>query len=108
MSPASALFLRTRPDRDIEEAIDFYLGEEAPRAAQNFIDASEHVLDDIEHQSAIGSTRFATELDLPGLRCWQIKGYPHRVFYIERKGYVDIWRVLHGSSDIPVWLRPAE
>jgi toxin ParE1/3/4 len=42
------------------------------------------------------------------LRCWQIKGYPHRVFHIERKDYVDIWRVLQGSRDIPVWLQPAE
>ena len=100
--------LRTRADRDIEEAIDFYLGEGAPRAALKFIDALEQALGDIERHPAIGSTRYATELDLPGLRCWQIKGYPHLVFYIEREDYVDVWRVLHGSRDIPVWLHPAE
>ena len=100
--------LRARADRDIEEAIDFYLGEGAPPAALKFIDALERALGDIERHPAIDSTRYATELDLPGLRCWQIKGYPHLLFYIEREDYVDVWRVLHGSRDIPVWLQPAE
>lgn len=93
--------LRTRADRDIEEAIDFYLGEGAPRPVLKFIDALEQTLGDIERHPAIGSTRYSTELDLPGLRCWPIKGYPHLVFYIEREDYVDVWRVLHGSRDIP-------
>jgi toxin ParE1/3/4 len=100
--------LRTRANRDIEEAIDFYLGESAPHAALKFIGTLEQALGDIERHPAIGSTRYATELDLPGLRCGQLKGYPHLVFYIERKDYVDVWRVLHGSRDIPVWLQPAE
>ncbi len=100
--------LRALADRDIEEAIDFYLAEGAPSAALKFIDALEKALGDIERHPAIGSTRYAMELNLPGLRCWQIKGYPHLVFYIEREDYVDVWRVLHGSRDIPVWLQPAE
>ena len=100
--------LRARADRDVEEAIGFYLREIAPRVALKFIDALEQALGDIERHAAIGSTRYATELDLPGLRCWQIKGYPHLVFYIEREDYVDVWRVLHGSRDIPVWLQPSE
>lgn len=100
--------LRTRADRDIEEAIDFYLVEGAPRAALEFIDALERALGDIEHHPATGSTRYANALDLPGLRCWQIRGYPHLVFYIEREDYVDVWRVLHGSRDIPVWLLLAD
>ncbi|HEY2817105.1 MAG TPA: type II toxin-antitoxin system RelE/ParE family toxin [Casimicrobiaceae bacterium] len=100
--------LRTRADHDIEEAIDFYLGEGAARAALKFIDALEQALGDIERHPTIGSTRYATELHLPGLRCWQIKGYPHLVFYVERNDYVDVWRVLHGSRDLLVWLHPAE
>jgi toxin ParE1/3/4 len=100
--------LRTRADRDIDEAIDFYLGESAPHAALKFIDALEQALGDIERHPAIGSTRYATELDLPGLRCWRLKGYPHLVFYIEREVYVVVWRILHGSGDIPVWLQPGE
>ena len=95
--------LRTRADRDIEEAIDFYLGEGAPRAPLKFIDALEQALGDIERHTAIGSIRYATELDLPDFPSWQIKGYPHLVFYIERDDYVDVWRELHGSRDIRVW-----
>jgi toxin ParE1/3/4 len=100
--------LRTRADRDVEEAIDFYLGEGARSAALKFIDALEQALGEIEHHPAIGSSRYAAELGLPGLRCWQGKGYPHLVFYIEREDAVDVWRVLHGSRDIPPWLLPAE
>jgi toxin ParE1/3/4 len=100
--------LRTRADRAIEEAIDYYQGESGPRAALKFIDALEQALGNIERHPAIGSTRYATELDLPGLRCWRLKGYPHLVFYIERQDYVDIWRILPGSRDIPVWLQPGE
>ncbi len=100
--------LRARADRDVQEAIDFYLGEGAQRAALKFIDALERGLRDIERHPAIGSTRYARELDIPGLRCWQLKGCPHLVFYLEREDYTDVWRVLHGSRDIPVWLLPAE
>jgi toxin ParE1/3/4 len=48
-----------------------------------------------------GSARYAHELEVPGLRSWQVKGYAYLVFYIERDDYVDVWRVLHGSRDIP-------
>jgi len=100
--------LRVAADRDVQEAIDFYLTEGAQAAALKFIDAFEQALQDVERHTAIGSTRYAYELDLPGLRCWQLKGYPHIVFYIERAEHVDIWRVLHGSRDIPSWLHAAE
>ena len=100
--------LRARADRDIEESIDFYLRESAPPAALKFIDSLQQALGDAERHPAIGSTRYATELDLPGLRFWQIKGYPHLVFYMECEYYIDVWRVLHARRDIPVWLQPAE
>ena len=100
--------LRARADRDIDEAIDFYLGAGAPRAALKFIDALEQALGDIERHPAIGSTRYAAELELPGLRCRQIKGFPQIVFYVEREDHVDVWRVLHGSRDIPAWLQATD
>jgi toxin ParE1/3/4 len=34
-----------------------------------------------------------------------MKGYPHLVFYVERDDHVDVWRVLHGSRDIPAWMQ---
>lgn len=100
--------LRAAADRDVQEAIEFYLTEGAQRAALKFIDALEQALQDVERHPAIGSTRYAHELGLPGLRCWHLKGYRHIVFYVEREDHVDIWRVLHGSRDIPSWLYTAE
>ena len=100
--------LRANADRDVREAIEFYLTEGAQDAASKFVDAFEQALRQIERHPAIGSTRYAHELDLPGLRCWQLKGYPHLVFYVEGDHHVDVWRVLHGSRDIPAWLQTAE
>lgn len=100
--------LRARADGDVQEAIDFYLAEAAQEAALKFVDALEQALQQIEHHPAAGSTRYAHELDLPGLRCWQLKGYPHLVFYVERDEHVDVWRVLHESRDIPLWLHKAD
>lgn len=82
--------LRARADRDVQEAIDFYLAEGAQEAALKFIDALEQVLRKIEHHPAAGPTRYAHELDLPGLRCGRLRGYPHLVFYVERDDHIDV------------------
>lgn len=100
--------LRARADRDVQEAIDFYLGEGSRQAALKFVDALEQALRHIERHPATGSSRYAHDLDLPGLRCWQLKGYPHLLFYVEGDDHLDVWRVLHGSRDIPLWLQAAE
>ncbi len=68
------------------------------------MDALEQALRHIERNPVTGSPRYAHELDLPGLRCWQVKDYPHLVFYVESEDHVDVWRVLHGNRDIPEWL----
>ena len=52
-----------------------------------------------------GASRYAGELNLPGLRCWRLKKYPHLVFYVERSDHIDVWRVLHGMRDIPSWMQ---
>jgi len=44
-------------------------------------------------------------LNLPGLRFWRLKKYPHLVFYVERSSHIDVWRVLHGMRDIPSWMQ---
>ncbi|MDG0026140.1 hypothetical protein [Trinickia sp. Y13] len=46
----------------------------------------------------------AYELDIPGLRSWPLKRYPHLIFYVTRTDHVDVWRVIDGSRDIPAWL----
>ena len=45
------------------------------------------------------------ELNLPGLRSWPVRRFPHIVFYVEATGRVDVWRALHGTRDIPEWMQ---
>jgi toxin ParE1/3/4 len=89
---------------DIDEIIAFYLGESAEQAACGFIDALEDAFAHIGRYPATGSPRYAHELNLPGLRFWPLTRYPHLVFYVERPDHIDVWRVLHGTRDIPQWM----
>ena len=96
---------RERAERDIDEAINYYLSENAPEAALGFIDALEQAYHHIGGHPDTGSLRYAGELNLPGLRFWRLKKYPHLVFYVERSSHIDVWRVLHGMRDIPSWMQ---
>ena len=92
---------RELANRDVESAIDYYLSENAEQAALGFIDALEKAYTHISRHSSTGSSRYAHELDLPGLRFWPLPRYPHLVFYVEHENHIDVWRVLHGQRDIP-------
>ena len=96
---------RERAERDIDEAIDYYSSENAPEAALGFIDALEQAYRHIGGHPDTGSSRYAGELNLPGLRFWRLKKYPHLVFYVERSNHIDVWRVLHGMRNIPSWMQ---
>ena len=95
---------REQANRDIDEAIAYYLSEDAEQAALGFIDALEQAYAHISRHPATGSPRYAHELNLPGLRSWPLTHYPHLVFYVERADHIDVWRVLHGQRDIPAWM----
>jgi len=95
---------RERANADVVAAIDCYLGEDAVQAAMGFIDALELAYAHIGSYPATGSSRYAHELNLPGLRSWKLTRYPYLIFYVEREDSIDIWRVLHGQRDIPAWL----
>jgi toxin ParE1/3/4 len=98
------LVRRARADADVTEAIDYYLAE-SNAAALGFIDALEAAYEHIRRAPATGSPRYAHELNLPGLRFWPCKRYPYLVFYVERAGRVEVWRVVHARRDIPKWLQ---
>ena len=89
---------------DVDEAIVYYLSESTEAAALGFIDALERAYVHIGRHPATGSTRYAHELNLPGLRSWPLARYPYLVFYIESSDSIDVWRVLHGQRDIPAWM----
>ncbi|MDR1227902.1 MAG: type II toxin-antitoxin system RelE/ParE family toxin [Azoarcus sp.] len=98
---AKPVIPRALAKQDVEETVGYYLSVEAEQAALGFIDALEQAYTHIGRHPATGASRYAHELDLPGLRSWSLKRYPHIVFYVERDDHVDVWRVLHGARDLP-------
>jgi toxin ParE1/3/4 len=100
--------LREQASVDIDAAVAFYLGEGGAQAASGFVDELEQALLHIGSHPASGSSRYAHELNLTGLRSWPLARYPYLVFYLEHPGQVDVWRVLHGKRDIPAWMREDE
>ncbi len=102
---AKRIIPRDAANRDISEALDYYLSEAGEKAALGFIDVLERAYRHIARHPESGSSRYAHELDLPGLRFWPLKRYPHLVFFVEREDHIDVWRVLHGGRDVPAWMR---
>lgn len=102
---AKPVIPREQANRDIDDAIAYYLSQDAETAALGLIDALEHAYAHISRQPATGSPRYAHELNLPGLRAWPLNHYPYLIFYVEHPDHIDVWRVLHGQRDIPAWLQ---
>jgi len=96
---------REQANRDVDEAVAYYLSEAGDAVAFGFIDALEKAYGHIGRHPATGSPRYAHELNLPGLRAWPLTRYPHIVFYVEHSDYIDVWRVVHGQRDIPAWMQ---
>lgn len=95
---------RERAVRDIDEAIRHYLDEAGREVALGFVDALEAAFAHIGRHPATGSPRYASELNIPGLRFWALSRYPYLVFFVWRADHVDVWRVLHVQRDIPAWM----
>lgn len=94
--------------RDIEHAIDYYLNEGGARIALGYIQALERAFTYIGRHPAAGSSRYALDLDLPGLRSWPLTRFPYLVFFVECDDHIDVWRVLHSQRDIPAWMHEPE
>ena len=99
---------RQQANRDVDEAIAYYVAEASERGALAFIDALEQAYRHIGRHPASGSSRYAVELNVPDLRAWPLRRLPHIVFYVDTPDHIDVWRVLHGARDIPTWMREAE
>jgi toxin ParE1/3/4 len=99
---------REQAQRDVEDAVGFYLAEGSEAATFGFIDALQKAYAHISRHPATRSSRYAHELNLPGLRHWHLPHYPHLVFYVERADHIDVWRILHGQRDIPAWMHESD
>ena len=90
--------------RDVAESLEYHLSEGGEKAAFGFIDELQRAYQLIARNPSTASSRYAHELNIPGLRSWPLKRYPHLVFFIERADHIDVWRVLDGKRDIADWL----
>ena len=97
--------LRERARCDIDEAVGHYLIEAGETVALDFIDSVEDACRRIGDHPMGGSPRYARELGISGLRIRPVGKFPYLVFYVEREADIDVWRVLHGTRDIPTRMR---
>ena len=73
---------REQANRDIDEAIAYFLDKGADHAALGFIDSLEQAYAHIGSHPASGSLRYAHELRLPESRFWPLARFPYLVFYL--------------------------
>lgn len=99
---------RRRARLDLEEAAFWYAAEAGNAVAERFLLAVEAAIGRLAAHLAAGSLRYADTMAHPGLRFWRVKGFPWRVFYVDRGGWIDVWRLLHAGRDIPAWLFPED
>jgi toxin ParE1/3/4 len=98
------LIRRALADADVLTALDYCIAN-APDYALALIDNVEEAYQHIQQFPASGSLRYAYELSLPDLRVWSCNKYPYLIFYVDYPTQIEVWRVLHGSSDIPATLQ---
>jgi toxin ParE1/3/4 len=99
---------RERANRDVDDAIAYYLKEHAGQAAFGFVKALEDAYAFLSRHPGAGASRYAYELDILGLRSWPLRRFPYLIFYMEQADHIDVWRVLHGRRDIPALMREPE
>jgi len=93
--------LRKVAEDDLRAAVRWYEAEAGIEVASRFVAEVQNGFGEIGRHPAMGSPRYAHELDLPGLRSWPLKQFPYLVFYRDDGDTVDVWRVLHAHRDIP-------
>lgn len=102
---AKPVVLRQKAEQDIGEAVEHYRAEAGEAVGLKLIGELERVLTRMGSHPGAGSSRYAHDLGLPGLRFQLLRRFPYLVFYVEQDNSIDVWRVLHGHRDVPAWLR---
>ena len=93
---------RERADRDVDEAIAYY-AKEAPHVVDDLIDSFESSYNAIGDAPQTGSPRYATSLDIPGLRFMLLEQFPYAIFYEYVGSIVTVSSVFHTSLDPAKW-----
>ena len=102
----------TKPSRlreaallDIDDALDHYFAT-APHMVSKLEAAILEARQHVEKFPGTGSKRYQSSDGEKVLRFWTLTKFPYAIFYFERPEYVEIIRVLHQASNIPVHLEP--
>ena len=99
---------RSAADRDIDEAIAYYLAEAGADIALGFVEAFDRAMEHVCLDPATGSPRYGGLSGIGSLRFWALNRFPYAVFYIEHDARIEVIRVLHQHSDIPLRLQGGE
>ena len=99
MSGSKSVITRKRARLDLEIAIDHYKREAGAEVAGAFVDEVRALFASLAAHPALGSPRYAWELDLPGLRAAQLSSYPYLVFYRVSRSAVEVVAVRHGARN---------
>lgn len=89
---------------DADQAAAWYAQEGGLALELAFTAALQDAVQRLAQHPGIGSQRCGESLGMPSLRQWPVHTFPHLIFYLERDSQLDVWRVLHASTDIPAWL----
>ena len=94
------LYIRPAASDDIDEIVDYLLGESVP-AAQGFVKDLQKCFDLLTENPKIGVQREYRSAALSGMRMSPLKKFStYLVFYLSDDQTIDIVRVLHGRRDI--------
>lgn len=88
-------------DADISAATNDYISQSEAGTVLRFVDELQHSQRVLKRHPQLGSIRFATDLNIRGLRSLPLQGSPYLMFYTLSKDVVYIHRVLHTGHDIP-------
>ena len=88
---------------DIDDALKYYFTE-APHMVRGFESAVLEARRHVEKFPGTGSKRYLSGSGEDTLRFWTLNKFPYAMFYFERADYIEIVRLLHQSSNIPVHL----
>ena len=94
------LYIRPAASEDIDEIVDYLVGESVP-TAQGFVRDLQKCFDLLTENPKIGVQREYRSVALSGMWIFPLKEFStYLVFYLSDDQTIDIVRVLHGKRDI--------
>ncbi len=99
---------RRKAEEDIDSAFEYYLTHADASIAIEFVNALETAVNHISVHPFTGSTRYEFELEIEDLRSWPLQRFPYLLFFFATDSHVEVLRVLHTKTDIPLWMQDTE